>query len=127
MNIRLKPATALGLVAILALSACKQQAEEQAADRADAAPAAPAETVADAAPAALGSGIDMSGFDTGVRPQDDFFDHVNGKWVAETPLPADRARWGTFDMLRENAQKDVRVRGRERPAGQRHPEDPRLL
>jgi endothelin-converting enzyme/putative endopeptidase len=109
MNIRLKPATALGLVAILALSACKQQAEEQAADRADAAPAAPAETVADAAPAALGSGIDMSGFDTGVRPQDDFFDHVNGKWVAETPLPADRARWGTFDMLRENAQKDVRV------------------
>ena len=42
-----------------------------------------------------GSGIDMSGMDTNVRPQDDFFDYMNGKWVAETELPADRARWGT--------------------------------
>ncbi|MGK2926140.1 MAG: M13 family metallopeptidase, partial [Lysobacterales bacterium] len=43
------------------------------------------------------------------RPQDDFFEYVNGKWVAETPFPGDRARWGTFDKLRENAQEDVRA------------------
>ena len=44
-----------------------------------------------------------------MRPQDDFFESVNGKWVAETPLPPDRARWGSFDLLNENAQKDVRT------------------
>jgi endothelin-converting enzyme/putative endopeptidase len=109
MNIRFKLAAAGALVAVLVLSACKQQVEEPSAERAGVAPEIPAEPVADAGPVVLGSGIDMSGFDTTVRPQDDFFDHVNGKWVAETPLPADRARWGTFDMLRENAQKDVRA------------------
>jgi len=108
MNHRLKLAMVLGLSAAFGLSACQQQDEPQAAQQTSAAettqPAAPATT-----PVALGSGIDMSGFDTSVRPQDDFFDYANGKWVAETPLPADRARWGSFDMLRENAQKDVRA------------------
>ena len=111
MNARLKLALALGLVSAFGLASCQQQAEEQAAaDTAAAEPVAP-QTVAEAAhePRALGSGIDTSGFDTTVRPQDDFFDSVNGKWVAETPFPGDRARWGTFDMLRENAQKDVRA------------------
>jgi endothelin-converting enzyme/putative endopeptidase len=108
MNIRLKPISALAIVSVLALSACQRGAEAPAEGTTDVASGAPAEAVA-TEPAELGSGIDMSGFDTDVRPQDDFFDHVNGKWVAETPLPADRARWGTFDMLRENAQKDVRV------------------
>ena len=81
------------------------------------------------APVELGSGIDMSGFDTAVRPQDDFFDYVNGKWVAETELPADRARWGTFDALREKSQEDIRSlveevsARRERGAWQRHPEN----
>jgi endothelin-converting enzyme/putative endopeptidase len=115
MNNRLNGAVALAtaMAAVLGLSACEQQADEQANQQttAVAEPAAEAMAAAEqsAAPAALGSGIDMSGFDTSVRPQDDFFDYVNGKWVAETPLPADRARWGTFDKLRENAQKDVRA------------------
>jgi putative endopeptidase len=109
MNIRLTPIPALAIASVLALSACQQQAEDRAAESPDLASEAPAEPAVAAAPAALGSGIDMSGFDTAVRPQDDFFDHVNGKWVAETPLPPDRARWGTFDKLRENAQKDVRA------------------
>jgi endothelin-converting enzyme/putative endopeptidase len=117
MNDRLKLAMALSLASLFGLAACQQQdagqsteqstaqATEQAAEQAAETATSPAP---EAAPA-LGSGIDMSGFDTSVRPQDDFFDHVNGKWVAETPFPGDRARWGTFDMLRENAQKDVRT------------------
>lgn len=112
MNERLKLALALGLASLLGLAGCRQQAEEQTAAQAPAAAEPEAAAQADPAttlPAALGSGIDMSGFDTSVRPQDDFFDYVNGKWVAETPFPGDRARWGTFDMLRENAQRDVRV------------------
>jgi endothelin-converting enzyme/putative endopeptidase len=57
----------------------------------------------------LASGIDRSGFDEEVRPQDDFFAYVNGRWVREAEMPADRARWGTFDKLRENSQADVRA------------------
>ncbi len=45
----------------------------------------------------------------GVRPQDDLFAHVNGAWVASTPIPDDRGRYGTFDMLREQSEEDVRA------------------
>ncbi len=55
------------------------------------------------------SGLDFDGFDSAVRPQDDLFDAVNGKWIAETELPADRARWGTFDMLRDQSEDDVKA------------------
>lgn len=63
------------------------------------------------APAAveLVSGIDQSGFDETVRAQDNFFDYVNGAWVNNTEMPADRARWGTFDALREQSNKDIRA------------------
>jgi putative endopeptidase len=57
----------------------------------------------------LVSGIDTTGFDQSVRPQDDFFDYVSGAWVAATEIPADKARWGTFDSLREQSQKDIRA------------------
>ena len=55
------------------------------------------------------SGIDLSAMDTKVRPQDNFFDYVNGTWVANTAMPSDKTRWGAFDMLREKSQKDVRA------------------
>jgi len=109
MNHRLKLAAALGVSAAFALAACQDRAAEQTSRETSAAEAPQAAAVTASVAEALGSGIDMNGFDTSVRPQDDFFDYVNGKWVAETPLPADRARWGSFDMLRENAQRDVRV------------------
>ena len=35
------------------------------------------------------SGIDPDGFDTAVRPQDDLFLHVNGRWLLSTEIPAD--------------------------------------
>ncbi len=57
---------------------------------------------------ALVSGIDKSGFDESIRPQDDFFAYVNGSWVKNTEMPADKARWGTFDALGEQSQKDIR-------------------
>ena len=57
----------------------------------------------------LVSGIDRSGFNESVRPQDDFFGYVNGTWVENTEMPADKARWGTFDALAEQSQKDVRT------------------
>src|SRR5690606_26285643 len=36
-----------------------------------------------------------------------FFRYVNGSWLDNTEIPADKARWGSFDELRENAEKQV--------------------
>ena len=55
----------------------------------------------------LGSGIDTNNMDTSVAPQQDFFQYVNGKWVDNTQIPADKARWGSFDALAENAREQV--------------------
>ena len=54
------------------------------------------------------SGIDPLGIDPAVRPQDDLFAHVNGGWLAATEIPGDRGRYGTFDVLREQAEEHVR-------------------
>ncbi|MDX1379476.1 MAG: M13 family metallopeptidase [Xanthomonadales bacterium] len=104
-------ALAAALAAGFGLSACQQEAEDavQATDPGSQQASRSAADVAQAEPAApLGSGIDTSGFNSEVRAQDDFFEHVNGSWVAETDIPADRARWGSFDRLREQSQHDVR-------------------
>ena len=48
-------------------------------------------------------------FDTTVRPQDDLFGHVNGPWIAAAQIPDDRAVYGSFDVLREEAEQNVRA------------------
>ena len=53
------------------------------------------------------SGLNLHHIDPTVRPQDDLFGHANGRWIAETEIPADRGRYGSFDMLRETAEKHV--------------------
>jgi putative endopeptidase len=56
----------------------------------------------------LASGIDRAELDPAIRPQDDLYRHVNGRWVARTPIPADKARYGSFMVLAEEAEKAVR-------------------
>ncbi len=43
-------------------------------------------------------------FDPTVKPQDDFFQFVNGTWLKNTAIPGDQARWGAFDELRNRNQ-----------------------
>jgi len=52
-------------------------------------------------------GINTSFMDKTVKPSDDFFRFVNGKWIDNTEIPADRTRWGSFDELRKNTDEDV--------------------
>ena len=52
-------------------------------------------------------GINTSFMDKSVKPSDDFFRFVNGKWIDNTEIPADRTRWGSFDELRKNTDEDV--------------------
>lgn len=59
--------------------------------------------------AGLRSGLDVDAMDRSVRPQDDLFEFVNGTWLSTTEIPGDKGRYGSFDILRENAAADVRA------------------
>ena len=54
------------------------------------------------------SGIDLSYLDAGARPQDDLFGHVNGRWLTDYDIPADRATDGAFRLLADRAEEQVR-------------------
>ncbi|RUO21602.1 M13 family metallopeptidase [Aliidiomarina haloalkalitolerans] len=56
---------------------------------------------------ALRSGVEINNMDTSVSPRENFFRYVNGGWLENTQIPADRARWGSFDELREQAEAHV--------------------
>jgi putative endopeptidase len=67
-----------------------------------------AEPLAASAAAPL-SGIDAQHIDTGVRIQDDFFSHINGKWIKSTEIPGDKSSWGAFAKLADDTQPQVRA------------------
>ncbi|THD69683.1 M13 family peptidase [Robertkochia marina] len=52
-------------------------------------------------------GINLSYMDTTVAPQDDFFTYVNGTWLKETEIPADRTSWGAFNELGKKTDQDA--------------------
>jgi putative endopeptidase len=52
-------------------------------------------------------GIDTTGFDRSVRPQDDFNRFVNGTWMARTEIPADLSSYGSFVALRERSEAAI--------------------
>jgi len=79
--------------ALLLLAACGQQASEPAAE----------------AEPELRSGLDLAAMDKSVKPGDDFFAYVNGTWVEQTEIPADKGRYGVFDQLRDESQDAVKV------------------
>lgn len=93
------------------LGAC--DASDQTAAPASTVTPKTAETVAGAAAQgtapALVSGLDTPGFNTTVRPQDDLYEFVNGGWLAKTEIPADKARYGSFFLLADQSEEDLRV------------------
>ncbi|MDP3890781.1 M13 family metallopeptidase [Nocardioides sp.] len=50
----------------------------------------------------------LPGMDQQIRPQDDLFGHVNGRWLEEAEIPADRSSWGPFVQLADAAEEHVR-------------------
>ncbi|MFN3239414.1 MAG: M13 family metallopeptidase [Pseudomonadales bacterium] len=97
--IRLLPI--LGL-ALLASCGGKPADSEATADTAEVAAAEPQQPV-------FGDwGVDLSTMDTSVKPGDDFFRYMNGKWLDANEIPADRSSHGISLALHEQAQEQVR-------------------
>ncbi len=70
------------------------------------------------------SGIDLTYVDAEARPQDDLFGHVNGRWLADHEMPADRATDGAFRLLADRAEEQVRDLITEAAVGGQERRDP---
>ncbi len=90
-------ALALGLV-----GCGEKQQETQVADTQAATATAPAEKP-------LELGIELANMDSSVRPQDDFYYHVNGTWLATTEIPGDKSNYGSFSQLYDESQKAMKT------------------
>ncbi len=53
-------------------------------------------------------GVDVTGMDRSVKPGDDWFRFVNGTWVKNTQIPADRSSYGAFAVLRDLSEQRLR-------------------
>lgn len=84
------------LAALAALAACATQkgAETNAT------------TAAAAAPHPKPVRIELNGQ---VKPQDDFYRHVNTAWLQAHPVPADKPSFGVFTKLSDDAEVQLRV------------------
>lgn len=52
--------------------------------------------------------LDRANMDTTVSPGENFFLYANGTWLKNTSIPGDQTRWGSFNLLIENNQNDLR-------------------
>lgn len=98
-------------VCLAVLAACNSGTEEQKANQETAKQEVTEQTSTTSTKAEqeLVSGINKEHFDHSVRPQDDLFLHVNGKWLKEFEIPADKSNYGAFTMLAEQAREDVQA------------------
>lgn len=87
---------AAAVAVALSLTACGKQETKPATD-----------VVQQQAPT-LVSGVDKQYFDQSVAFGQDFFLAINGKWLAETEIPADKATYGSFHLLADRSQQAVK-------------------
>ncbi|MBT8287167.1 MAG: M13 family metallopeptidase [Flavobacteriaceae bacterium] len=89
MNINFKRFFAVPTLALILLVGCKKDNNQALANE---------ESI---------PGIDITNMDTSVRPQDDFYNYVNGTWMKTNTIPEEESRWGGFGVLRKSTRKDV--------------------
>src|SRR5688572_29774965 len=55
------------------------------------------------------SGVNLADLDPSIRPQDDLFRHVNGRWLTSTDIPAEKVSYDTFSQLGDKVEADLRT------------------
>jgi len=88
MKINSKNTLFLGLIAFVAIMACKEETND----------VAEAEKI---------PGIILENMDTSVDPKDDFYNYVNGTWMRVNTIPDEESYWGGFGVLRKSTRNDV--------------------
>ncbi|KAL7751122.1 hypothetical protein RI367_003324 [Sorochytrium milnesiophthora] len=53
--------------------------------------------------------LDPAYFDLSVRPQDNFYKYANQGWLNRTKIPADKARYGAFDIVGDSTDKQLKT------------------
>jgi putative endopeptidase len=69
----------------------------------------PATATAPAPHPTLHSGIDLQNVDSSVRPQDDVYQYLNGQWLRNYQLPADKGAVGSFSVLQDKTEEQLRT------------------
>ncbi|MEO7564413.1 MAG: M13-type metalloendopeptidase [Sphingomicrobium sp.] len=74
-------------------------------------PAAAAEPSAPSAPKPQygNYGFDSAGVDSAIAPGNDFYDYANGSWAKNTPIPADKSNYGSFNVLDDVSRERTRA------------------
>jgi putative endopeptidase len=92
------------------------------------APPAAAAVSAPAPAPALRSGIDLQYVDGAMRPQDDVYEYLNGKWLRDYQLPADKGAVGSFTAVQDKTEEQLRsiVDGLDRTQGNADPDAKKL-
>ncbi|WP_341502954.1 M13 family metallopeptidase [Gallaecimonas sp. GXIMD4217] len=85
---------ALAVTLGLGLAACAQQSNDNNVEQVQ---------------SQLQSGIALNNIEQGVRAGDNFYQHVNGKWLERTQIPADKSNYGSFTKLYEDSQQALRT------------------
>lgn len=57
----------------------------------------------------LSAGFNMDNIDSTAKPNDDFYQFVNGNWMKNNPVPASESRWGSFNELYEKNTVKLRA------------------
>lgn len=94
----LKSCLPLLLLATAGLAACDQAPPTRAPDQRSEIPPPPPH-----------SGVIEANFDRDVAPGEDFYRYVNGTWLAENEIPADRSSYGAFTVLADRAELQIRA------------------
>jgi putative endopeptidase len=89
----------LGAAALCALAACGQEGDTPVI----------AEMSTGVGEQPLESGLVLENMDKSVDPGDDFFMYMNGAWLDQTEIPADKASYGGFTILNDEAQEHVKA------------------
>ncbi|QEG21286.1 M13 family metallopeptidase [Mariniblastus fucicola] len=55
------------------------------------------------------AGLDTTSFNRDIRPQDDLFEFVNGTWLKNTPIPADKSNYGSFTKLADLSEERLKA------------------
>ena len=99
--------------AAITLAACSQQdTSSSSTGSAQSSASNAAKTASSAANSGspeLGSfGVTLADIDENIKPGDDFFEHVGGKWIKTFEIPSDRSSYGSFTVLAERSETRVR-------------------